>query len=370
METRKNTKNKSIRKFIILWMSLLVFCFVIIALTLVLSTNKLQSMSGRMFMDSMAVEYAHQLETAILEERREDLLWRATNNPLYLEQTKVQTEELKNIIRQFSNSVTSPEEHLLIREIEKKFDLFETATIADPPIPIEKISVITDNLLQSVEKYRIQNRTQMAETIKVSSRLNTLVDRWSLFMIILVALMVAFGSITLINRIIHPVFVLIRTAKNFGQGDFSVKTPVYRNDELGALCETFNDMATGIKNNQQERLNFIATVAHDLKNPLVVVGAAARKLKKNNLSDDKQTIWLDYIIKNVEYLENLISDLMDSVQIESGKLTLHMSELDLTSLVSFIQQQQDELIKTHQIIFEGDSKCWIQGDTRRLERAV
>jgi len=363
-------KNRSLKKFILVWMGFLVACFAIMTVTLVISTNKLQRMSDQIFTDAMALDYAHRLEIDILEQRREDLLWKLTGNELSFKQKSKELQDLENNFKELRSYVTTGKEHTIINEIERKLALFIAATTTIPQIGIERIGLMTDSLLVDVEKYRDQNRKQMAETIAASDRLDALVDRWSLVMVVLVALVVAACSIILIKRIIHPVLNLIDTSEKFGQGDFEVRAPVYRKDEIGDLCVTFNGMAADIQNHLQERRNFIAAVAHDLKNPLVVIGAAARKLNRDETSPEERNVWLNYIIQDVDHLEHLLGDLMDSVQIESGKFTLHKKELELTSFVNCIHQRQESIVKSHQLVFEGKTECWIQGDSRRIERAV
>ena len=73
----------SIKKFISIWMGCQVFCFLILALFLLLSTDRLQSMTSHILTDAKAIEMAHRLENTLLNERREDLLWRETGKKEY-----------------------------------------------------------------------------------------------------------------------------------------------------------------------------------------------------------------------------------------------------------------------------------------------
>jgi signal transduction histidine kinase len=61
---------------------------------------------------------------------------------------------------------------------------------------------------------------------------------------------------------------------------------------------------------------------------------------------------------------------MDSVQIETGKISLQVNELELTSLVQEICRIQSQVNRTHRIVFEAGGECRIIGDPRLLERVV
>ena len=360
----------SIRKFVFLWMSGLVLCFIGMAVALVMSTDKLQSMTARILDDARAIELAHQLEIAVLEERRADLLWRVTSSNVQHEKKNEFLGQATTITSQLEKNDIPPEEAELLAAIEVLFSQFKTVTMADQAVPIDKITDIVNQLLASIEQYREINRGQMTETLSISNRLNLAVDRWSILLIGFVFLIVLSGSVLLVKRILLPTVALSQATARFGRGESDIRVQVFRNDELGTLCGTFNTMAENINTLQQERLNFIAAVAHDLKNPLVLVGGTARRLKKKLTMTADQAGLVERLIEQTERMEDLIGELTDSVQTENGRMQLDLAELDLCSLVSAIQRHQDAMISSHQIVFQGDCPGRILGDARRLERVV
>jgi signal transduction histidine kinase len=129
-------------------------------------------------------------------------------------------------------------------------------------------------------------------------------------------------------------------------------------------------MAESICNLQKERMNFIASVAHDLRNPLIVVGMAARRLKRKIPPSSEHTVWLDRIIEQADHIDRLVQDLMDSVKLEMGTLALQKAEVELMSLVRDIHQVQSEVITTHRLVFHGEGVCHVEGDRIRLERVI
>ena len=360
----------TIRQFIITWMCGLVLCFILMATFLIVCTNKLQSMSTRIVIDSQAIDTANHLEIAILGERREDLLWRATNDENHLNERTKELEEIQRIVQQLHINTTTQDESRIIETIERIFDQFYNASLSQTLVPIERMSRISNNLLEAVEDLKEQNRMQMSETLAQSSKLNTIVDRCSILLIFFVACIILSGSYALIQRIVQPTSSLIHAALRFGNGVFNFRAQVHRNDELGMLSKTFNDMADNIVSLQQERMSFIASVVHDLKNPLVFIGIAAKRLRKRIDIQDREHIWLDYIIEQTGHLENTINDFMDIVRIENGNFNLHISDIELTSFVQEIHHQLNELIATHTLLFQGKHECWIKGDKKRLERVI
>lgn len=360
----------SVKKFIALWIGGLALCFFIMAAMLIWSTTKLQTMTSRILIDSEAIEASHYLVKSILGERREDLLWFVTGDEWHHDASLREQEESARIVSTLRIYATADDEIGLIRAIEKQFSSYRHASEIATPQTIDSLSALADSLVSSITAFREQNRVQMADALESSKKLNRTINRCSIALIGVVALIMVTGTVALINRIFQPTFSLIRTARTFGKGDYSVRAEIFKNDELGMLCETFNDMADNIANLQRERVNFVATVAHDLKNPIVLVGMAANRLKKKLEISEKEAAWLDIIIQQVEFLENTIGDLMDSAQVELGNLALNLTDIDLNILVRDIQKSQNEIITTHTIMLESASECRIRGDRRRLERVL
>jgi len=319
---------------------------------------------------SKELEAAHELEYTILSERREDLLWRATHDERHYRQKNVALTEGHMLAKRLHEIPFAVEDAGMIAAIEENFAKFDRATRDDGPVSVKEMSLVADGLLKAVENYREQVRIKMLKNLEEGERLDALIDRWSQAVLFLATLLVIAGSYALIRRIVEPSLALTRTAMKFGKGDFAARARVYREDELGMLCRTFNDMAESICSLEQDRQNFVATVAHDLKNPLIVIGAAARLLTKNISLSDPRSAWLTRITERVQYLESMIHDLVDSVQIETGRFSLQLDTIDLAAIVRGIYTIQNDLIKTHRIVFEGECECWIKGDKRRLERVV
>jgi signal transduction histidine kinase len=200
--------------------------------------------------------------------------------------------------------------------------------------------------------------------------LQTRVARWLLGVAAFVAVVLAVGSVSLLARVVRPALELTRAARRLGRGDLAARAKVARDDELGELTRTFNGMAEDIADREKARLDFVAGVAHDLKNPLVVIGGAARLLRSAPLAPAQQAAWLDRIVRQADRLEKLISDLMDTVQVSTGRLSLVKTALDLTALVRGLQQEQAEHFPQHALAFEGVEACWVSADRDRIERVA
>lgn len=118
---------------------------------------------------------------------------------------------------------------------------------------------------------------------------------------------------------------------------------IQKNSELEKACRKLNLLYDEIKqkNNDLMKLNevknqFLGMAAHDLKNPLGVIVSCSQllQMKYGNQIDEKGLNILKSIEKASSYMLNLINDLLDITIIESGRGSMHFSEVDLHEVIN------------------------------------
>ena len=83
----------------------------------------------------------------------------------------------------------------------------------------------------------------------------------------------------------------------------------------------------------QRKDEFLATLAHELRNPLAPIRTAAEMLTLPNLSP-QQLAWSRQVIhRQVEHMARLLDDLLDVARITRGKLQLRVQTCDLRTIV-------------------------------------
>ena len=83
----------------------------------------------------------------------------------------------------------------------------------------------------------------------------------------------------------------------------------------------------------QRKDEFLATLAHELRNPLAPIRTAAEMLTRPNLSEEQLT-WSHLVIhRQVEHMARLLDDLLDVARITRGKLQLRLQPCDLGTIV-------------------------------------
>jgi PAS domain S-box-containing protein len=93
------------------------------------------------------------------------------------------------------------------------------------------------------------------------------------------------------------------------------------------------DSEEALRKADQRKDEFLATLAHELRNPLAPIRTAAEMLTLPNL-EPHQLAWSRQVIhRQVEHMARLLDDLLDVARITRGKLQLRMRPVDLATVV-------------------------------------
>jgi PAS domain S-box-containing protein len=93
------------------------------------------------------------------------------------------------------------------------------------------------------------------------------------------------------------------------------------------------DSEEALRRADQRKDEFLATLSHELRNPLAPIRTAAELLTLPNLTDD-QLAWSRQVIhRQVKHMARLLDDLLDVVRITRGKLRLRLQPVDLGTIV-------------------------------------
>ena len=361
---------ESLRRYVAFWVGSILLSFVVLAAGWFAAQTKLRQMRARILADERALEEAADLEAQILTQRREDLLWRATGDTAHREAMLDAMREALAIAGRLETHRFEPDKGQLVQDVRVKLHALQEASVLPSPPPLERVSPMAKELLAAMKRYRARNRSDLTATLRAATRVQATLDAAGALVIVFAALVLAFGSFGLIRRVVRPTLELMRAASQFGKGDFTARARLARDDELGALCRTFNAMAENAADHERERLDFVALVAHDLKNPIVTIGGGIRRLQNPTLSPERRDAWLRRIAQEAARLEKLTHDLMDTVQVSTGRLRLNKAELDLTAVLGALVAEQAEVFCDHEITFEGEEGCRVLADRDRIERVA
>ena len=127
------------------------------------------------------------------------------------------------------------------------------------------------------------------------------------------------GSVAVLERPLNPVSLVsaVRVGLRARQHQFEVRD----------LLEQRNDAL-------RKRDEFLAMLAHELRNPLAPLRNAVYIMRQPNVSEAVVAKTRDLIDRQTTHLKRLVDDLLDVSRLELGKVHLQMQPIDLNSAVA------------------------------------
>ena len=136
------------------------------------------------------------------------------------------------------------------------------------------------------------------------------------------------------------------------------KNPSYpkRNDEIGILSNDIKSMSFDLKKRIVEIENFALDVSHELKNPLTSIKNSNELLLVNKLSIDKKNLLLQNMQKDIETINQLITDISSYAltQLEIEEESFYI--FNLVDFVNEFLQSYSFNNKKIKINFESESE--------------
>jgi PAS domain S-box-containing protein len=147
--------------------------------------------------------------------------------------------------------------------------------------------------------------------------------------------------------------------------------PIFEKDKVIGGVVTFFDIGER-KELEKRKSEFVHIVSHELKTPITTIKAYTQMLQ-NSMKDSKDArhnYFLTNIATQIEKMNTLINDLLDSGKIEAGKFDFYSKPFNITELVKRIIVDFQLTTDTHQIEKKGDVERLIAGDKDRIGQVL
>lgn len=195
------------------------------------------------------------------------------------------------------------------------------------------------------------------------------------------------------NMITKPLIKINKVATKMAKLDFSEKCIVKDEDEIGNvasslnfLSENLNEALTSLKEAnakleedidkerklEKVRREFVAAVSHELKTPISLIDGYAMGLKDNIFEGEEKDYYLDIIIDEGKKMANLVNDMLDLSNLESGSFKLTKEEFDICNLIKFTLKKYRNIIEEKGVKIELNllEHSMIYADCNRMEQVI
>ena len=192
-------------------------------------------------------------------------------------------------------------------------------------------------------------------------------------MVYIVIFFVALSGSYFVRSIVQPIGRIGETATKIASGDFSVRLKNEYNDEIGQLCEIINYMSDELQKADTVKNEFISQVSHELRTPLTAIKGWGETLL--GAEGDKETMvrGMSVILGETDRLSGMVEELLDFSRMQSGRMTLVLSKMDIIAelvdvVIMFTERAKREGVTLH--YEDTDLITPVMGDKNRLRQVM
>ncbi len=225
-----------------------------------------------------------------------------------------------------------------------------------------------------------------ADEITASARHDQLLDFLALASTIGLAVLAAWfvGDVLVLRR----VKLLASTANSIASGALDARSGIrYGKEEISELARALDAMAESLQEKElqhrkaesqlreadRRKDEFLAMLAHELRNPLAPISAGAQLLQSGHASDAAVQRTAGIIVRQVHHMTRLVDDLLDVSRVTRGLVTLTRVPLDIANIVRDAVEQANPLLKAREHRFEvelPEERLVVTGDHKRLVQVL
>ena len=192
-----------------------------------------------------------------------------------------------------------------------------------------------------------------------------------------VGIVILIFSFVLNRYFLKPIKNLVsytKTIKDKNLKSINIDTLKIRNDELGLLSNSLDDMTLELQKRISHAENFSTDLVHEIRNPLASLKSASEILQDTNDIDQRIKL-INILSHDVQRIERLITDYSQMLKDEVALSKEKIKKIDVEPIIKSVVDDFNNIYKLKRginISYENDGqeKYFIYGIENRIEQII
>lgn len=231
-----------------------------------------------------------------------------------------------------------------------------------------------------------QEATTELEVAEAKQLFATQVKDYIFDLTLLICLVVPIIVICLVlwiyQSIVTPISMLQVATQNIKNGNLDFEVEVHNHDEIGELCQDFEEMRIRLKDNAEEKVRndvqnkeLISNISHDLKTPITAIKGYVEGLM-DGVADtpEKQNKYLQTIYSKANDMDHLINELTFYSKIDTNKIPYMFSKINAVDYFEDCAEDLGRELEEEHIEFDYqnyvDNSVQIIADAEQIKRVI
>tara|TARA_Y100001970_G_scaffold264098_1_gene350346 strand:- start:317 stop:1852 length:1536 start_codon:yes stop_codon:yes gene_type:complete len=194
---------------------------------------------------------------------------------------------------------------------------------------------------------------------------------------LVLAIVIFIFSFVLNRYFLKPIKNLVnytQSIKNKEKNKTNITNIKNRNDELGKLTNSIEDMTNELRKRVDTAENFSTDLVHEIRNPLASLKSASEIISDTEDKSQRDKL-INIVSHDVQRIERLITDYSQMLKDEVAITKEQMKEIDLNEILNSVVDDYNNIYKQKRGIHinfnsNGSSKYKILGIENRIEQII
>jgi signal transduction histidine kinase len=165
-----------------------------------------------------------------------------------------------------------------------------------------------------------------------------------------------------------PLREMASAAEAMAKGDHARPITASSRDEVGQLARAFNDMTAQLDEVDRQRRELVANVSHELRTPIGALQAMLENLVDGVEPPDEAA--LRTMLRQVERLGRLVTQLLDLSRLEAGTIPLQRSNFAIADLLAEAAAESAVHAPAVPVLVAVDGAPVVDGDRERVHQVI
>ena len=154
---------------------------------------------------------------------------------------------------------------------------------------------------------------------------------------------------------IQPIREMAAATRQYADGDFDVRMNDYgREDEIGELAASFNNMAESLQQTERQRREFIANISHELKTPMTTIAGYTDGILDGTIPPENEKQYLRIIANESRRLSRLVRRMLDVSQLQAIDPLRNGNHFDVCESMRRVLISMEKKINDRHLDVEAD----------------
>ena len=312
-----------------------------IAINLWMASDQITNIASHLYASAESIAAAQGIRASIGDYRRQAMLRQEASEKERLRRIADAEATLAQGLREAESFVSVPQEQDLVKEMRKHSEAYLAANrrLIERGLPVVRVYSLTgpafEAAAEAIQRVVDINVAEAQHREEEALARSSGFKKTTIALLVCVLLAVTVLMFTFYRLIYNPIKRLRALLGRYPSEKETLHFPEETVREIHETSQAFRGLIDRLERLNEQKVAFLAAVAHDLRNPLGAIQMSVDLLEEteSEQSPAERAELIGVVDRQVTQLRRLLDDILDTAQFQGGQVSLSLQRMDLRSPV-------------------------------------